>query len=244
MNPFRYRAITHSDHHIMNPLSSQKLARIVDYLRLQEGERVIDVGCGKGSLLRAIAQTHRVEIVGLELNPAFADAARVALGEQALVGAVRIVEGPALDFDVAPGSLDVAACIGATFALGGFEPSLDWLAQAVRSGGRIAIGEPFARRDVSLEVRQRWPEYQRCLADIGNALEARGLILTGLVASSESDWDHYEGQQWRAAAAWLREHPDDPDAPWLTETIAAGRAAYLSEERDCFGWAVLIAEKP
>jgi hypothetical protein len=144
---------------------------------------------------------------------------------------------------VAPGSFDVAACIGATFALGGFEPSLAWLARVVRAGSRIAVGEPFMRRDFPPPVLQRRPEYQRSLAGICDALDRCGLTLTGLVASSEDDWDHYECQQWRAAAAWLDEHPDDPDAAWLAETIAAGRAGYLSEERDCLGWAVFIAQK-
>lgn len=243
MNPHRYRLIIEADHKIQNPLAPEKLARVVDYLRLQAGERVVDVGCGKGSLLLAMARAQRVDAVGLELNPGFAAIARAALAAAGQAGSAQIVEGPALDHAVAPGSLDVAACIGATFALGGFEASLDWLARAVRSGGRIAVGEPYALGDWTSDVRQRWPEYDRTLLDIGLALEKRGLALTGMVASSQDDWDHYESQHWRAAEAWLRDHPDDPDAPWLSQTIARDRADYLAEERSCFGWAVFVALK-
>jgi cyclopropane fatty-acyl-phospholipid synthase-like methyltransferase len=244
MNPFRYRAIAEADHQIQNPLSPQKLARVVDYLRLQQGEQALDVGCGKGSLLLAMANAHHIDAVGLELNPAFAAVARESLAASDLIGSARIVDGPALDFELEAESFDVAACIGATFALGGFEPSLDWLARAVRRGGRIAVGEPFALGDWPPEVRQRWPEYDRTLVDIGAVLEQRGLALTGMVASSQGDWDHYESQHWRAAAAWLREHPDDPDAPWLAQKITADRADFLAVERGCFGWAVFVALKP
>jgi cyclopropane fatty-acyl-phospholipid synthase-like methyltransferase len=243
MKAERFYAIIEADHHIQNPLSKDKLKRVVDYLRLADGERVVDVGCGKGSLLLAMAQAYRIEAVGLESNPVFAAVARKAADGGGLTGSARIVEGPALDFDVAVGSLDVAACIGATFALGGLEPSLDWLAQAVRPGGRIAVGEPFALGEWTPDVRQRWPEYDRTLPDIVLAFERRHLNLTGIVATSIEDWDHYESQHWRAAAAWLRANPDDPDAAWLAQKIAADRAEYLAQERDCFGWAVFVAEK-
>jgi ubiquinone/menaquinone biosynthesis C-methylase UbiE len=242
MDPFRYREITHADHHIMNPLSPGKLARVIDYLRLEDGDRLIDVGCGKGSLLQAVARSHRIEAVGLELNPAFAAIARQALAEGGLAASAQIVEGPALDFQVAPGSFDVAVCIGSTFALGGLEASLDWMARAVKPGGRIAIGEPFALGKWTKEVSQRWAEYDRTLPDIAAAFETRNLAVIGLVASSTDDWDQYEGLQWLAATAWLRDHPDDPDAPWLAATIAASRADYLREERDGFGWAVFVAQ--
>jgi cyclopropane fatty-acyl-phospholipid synthase-like methyltransferase len=243
MNPFRYRSIVEADHHIQNPLSPAKLARVVDYLRLADGDRVIDVGSGKGSLLLTMAERHRIEAVGLELNPAFADAARDKLAASELAGAVTVIEGPALDYEVAPGSFDMAVTIGATFALGGFEQSLDWLAAAVPSGGRIAVGEPFAKRRFSPEARARWTEYDRTLLDIEAAIRSRDLTLTGIVASAAEDWDHYESQHWRAAAAWLREHPDDPDAAWLTEKMDADRRDYLTEEREAFGWAVFIAQK-
>jgi ubiquinone/menaquinone biosynthesis C-methylase UbiE len=243
MDPFRYREITHADHHIMNPLSPGKLVRVIDYLRLEDGDRLIDVGCGKGSLLQAVKRSHRIEAVGLELNPAFAAIARQALAEGGLADSAQIVEGPALDFQVAPGSFDVAVCIGSTFALGGLGPSLDWMARAVKPGGRIAIGEPFALGEWTNEVSRRWAEYDRTLPDIAAAFETRNLSLIGLVASSTDDWDQYEGLQWRSATAWLRDHPDDPDAPWLAATTAANRANYLKEERDGFGWAVFIAQK-
>jgi SAM-dependent methyltransferase len=243
MNLFRYYEIVESHHQIQNPLSPEKLRRVIEYMRLRDGETLIDVGCGRGWFLRAIAEAHRINAVGLEINPPFADAARLTLAASDLAGAGTIVEGPALDFEVVPGSFDVATCIGATFALGGLEPCLDWLAGAVRSGGRIAVGEPFANHPFSAEAKQRWPEYDRTLTDIGPAFVARDLVLTGIVASAQDDWDHYESQHWRAAEAWLRDNPNDPDATWLAEHIHGDRRNYLAEERADFGWAVFVARK-
>ncbi len=238
MSPFRYRAIVEADHDIQNPLSREKLRRLIDYLRLCDGDRVVDAGCGKGWLLAEIAAQRRIEAVGLEINPAFA-----AIARRALPACVRIVDGPALDYRAAPGAFDVALCIGATFALGGLQGSIDWLATAVRRGGRVAIGEPFAVRPFAPEMAARRSEYDRSAGDIADLLAARGLTLTGVIASSLDDWDHYYSQHWRATAAWLRAHPGDPDADWLAEKTATERRRHLTEERDCFGWAVFVAEK-
>ena len=241
MNPFRYRAVIEADHEIQNPLSPAKLQRVIDYLRPADGERVLDVGCGKGWLLAAVAGQARVDAIGLELNPAFAAAARRRLAEAPLLGKARIVEGPALDYDIGAGGFDIALCIGATFAFDGLAPTLERLVAAVGPGGRVAVGEPFLRASASPAVRARWPEYDRNLPQIGALIAACGLTLTGMVASSEADWDHYESQHWRAAEAWMRDHPDDPDAPWLAERMDADRRDYLAEERDEFGWAVFVA---
>jgi len=107
----------------------------------------------------------------------------------------------------------------------------------------VAIGEPFALRPFTPEVAARWAEYDRTAGDIADLMAARGLTSIGLVASSDDDWDHYFSQHWRATAAWLRAHPDDPDAAWLAEKTAADRRRYLAAERSLFGWAVFVAEK-
>ncbi len=39
---------------------------------------------------------------------------------------------------------------------------------------------------------------------------------------------------------WLRDHPDDPDAPALREWFHANQRAYLTYGRRCFGWGVFV----
>ena len=243
MNPFRYRAIVEADHVIQNPLSPEKLRRLIDYLDLADGQRVVDVGCGKGWPLAEMARACRIQAIGLEINPAFAVVARRRLASAGSKGAVRVVDGPALDYPLEPGSFDVALCIGASFALGGLAGSLDWLARAVRPGGRVAIGEPFALRPFSPEIAAKRSDYDRTAGDIADLMAARGLTLTGIIASSLDDWDHYRSQHWRTTAAWLSAHPDDPDAAWLAAKNAADRRGYFAEERDLLGWAVFVAER-
>ncbi len=61
-------AIRERDHDIQNPLSPAKLALLADYCRVRDGLRVLDVGCGKGVLLRTWAQQWAIDGTGLKLT--------------------------------------------------------------------------------------------------------------------------------------------------------------------------------
>jgi SAM-dependent methyltransferase len=230
-------------HTIQNPMSPEKLDRLIEYLDLRDGERLVDVGAGKGWLTRRIAARHRVEAVALELSAVFAGEARAAMAGAALVGAIDLIEGPALDYPAAAGAFDVAMCIGATFALRDLDGAAAWMARVVRPGGRIAIGEPFAKRPFSPELRARWPQHDRTLPQLVDAIAAHGFAPTGMITSSDDDWDHYESQHWRAGLAWLKANPSDPEAAAFRRRFEDERRVYLVEEREVFGWAIVVAEK-
>jgi SAM-dependent methyltransferase len=224
-------------------MSPEKLDRLIEYLGVVDGDRLVDVGSGNGWLLRRIAERRKVAAVGLELSPVFAAEGRRRLAEASLLGSVEIVEGPALHYAAAVGGFDIALCIGATFALGDLEATAAWMARVVNLGGRIAIGEPFAKLPFPPEVREREPQYDRTLAQQVDAIAAHGFAPTGVIASSNDDWDHYESQRWRAGVAWLNENPGHAEANAFRRRVDAGRDLYLGQERDVFGWAIVVAKR-
>jgi hypothetical protein len=70
--------------------------------------------------------------------------------------------------------------------------------------------------------------------------EEEGLTLLYAMVSNQDDWDRYEGLQWRAAADYARENPDDPDLPEVLNRVANSRDIYLKWGRDVFGWAIYL----
>src|SRR4051794_5702273 len=112
----RHHAIRESSHRIIDPFTDEQLATLGRALRLTPGSSVLDLACGKGELLCTWARDHGTVGTGVDLNPSFIEAARERAASLGV--AVDFVEGDASDH-VAAVSVDVAACVGATWIGGG-----------------------------------------------------------------------------------------------------------------------------
>lgn len=103
------------------------------------------------------------------------------------------------------------------------------------------MGEPFWRT---------WPLPEEvddqgyvALSATVERLERAGLRLTGIVASSEDDWDVYESLHWRAAEEWLAENARSADAGDVRVRHEAHRREYLTGGRSLLGWAIFAARR-
>ncbi|MBJ39571.1 MAG: SAM-dependent methyltransferase, partial [Gammaproteobacteria bacterium] len=104
-----------------NPTSEAKLDLLIDYCGIADGQRVLDVGCGRAWLLRRMAATRAIEGVGVEKRAVFkkeADAAHALQRSAGAPGSFTVHCMPAAEFDARPASFDVALCVGAASAIG------------------------------------------------------------------------------------------------------------------------------
>ena len=244
MNHFEFFATIERYHTIQNPTSEEKLDLATRYCGVQDGMRILDVGCGKGWLLRRLASKFDIQAIGLEINPTFAAEARRLVAAENLTDRIQIIEGPALEFHPDPASFDVVMCIGASFALNGFEPALDWMSRAAKRGGAIALGEVFATElpyppEVSLGSRADTDYPQRSLWMTVETMRAHGMPLRGLVEASSDDWHRYHSLHWQAGIDWSLENPGHPDAAKLNNP--AGMRRNLELDGRYLGWAIFVA---
>ncbi|MFN2452080.1 MAG: class I SAM-dependent methyltransferase [Candidatus Dormibacteria bacterium] len=88
---------------------SNKLDLVCRKLRLQPGERLLDIGCGWGSLPIHAAREFGVEAVGITLSPAQAEFAQRRVAEEGLGDRVEI---RLADYREPQGTYDAVASIG------------------------------------------------------------------------------------------------------------------------------------
>ncbi len=244
MDTWKFFDITHREHLICNPTSVEKLARLVELLRLPPGSQVVDIACGKGEFLIRLAEAYGVCGMGIDISSFHIADAKRRLKARAPSADITFTQMNGSDFKPAEKhSLDLASCIGASWIFGGHGNTLDALTNMVKPGGWVIVGEPYWRQNPSKDyLAASGIAKQDFGSHASNATdgERRGLELVHTIVSSQDDWDTYEGLQWFATAEYFRTHPDDPDLAEVTDRVSKAKTAYLRWGRDTLGWAIYM----
>ena len=244
MDTWKFYDITHREHVVCNPTSEEKLARLVELLRLPTNAQVVDIACGKGEFLIRLAEAYGARGMGIDISPFFiADAERRLKARSPGADIVfRKMNGADFRPDK-PHSLDLASCIGASWIFGGHTGTLNALSSMVKPGGWMIVGEPFWLKEPSedyLKAAGCSREDFGSHSSNAEAGERLGMELVHTIVSSKDDWDRYEGLQWFATSEYVGTHSDDPEMAELVERVRKDRATYLRWGRNTLGWAIYM----
>lgn len=253
MDRWKFYDITHRDHVICNPTSVTRLDELIGLLDLRAEPRVLDIASGKGEFVVRVAQRfggqggQGVTGVAVDISPFCVADLRARAAARVPAAQLEVLEMDGAAYHPAPGTFDLASCMGGDWVFGGHGPTLRALAQAARPGGRIVVGEPFWKKEPA-------PEYLASSGlkrdDFGSHLqnveagEAQGLVPWLALVSTDEEWDRYETLQWRAAGRFADMHPDDPDVPELLARVEKSRREYLQWGRETLGWALYLFATP
>lgn len=223
---------------IVNPFSESKLLAVGSSLELKPGDHVLDMGCGYGEALRLWGERYGIAGVGVDNRPNAVTRARSKMEREGLAGCVHIVESAASDLHV-EGAFDAAVCLGASFAFGGFGPTIRALARHAPSG-RIAVGEVYwEHAHVPDSVRAHEPDL--CTeAELHEQALDEGFVFHTIHRAGRAEWDGYETANWRGLLHWLEENPDHPEREAVHEHLLASQREYFGWGREWFGWAVFV----
>lgn len=234
--------ITESAHRIHNPITPDKLATLGAALRLETGASVLDLGSGSGEMLCTWARDHGITGTGIDMSPLFTEQAKRRAVELGVADQVKFIHGDAAGY-VSDQKVAVAACVGATWIAGGVAGTMALLAQSLRTGGVILIGEPFWRQLPPTEDVAKG-----CLANaIADFLTLPELIasfghlgydVVEMVLADQDGWDRYEAAKWLTMRRWLEANPSDELAKEVRAQLTSEPERYAAYTRDYLGWGV------
>jgi SAM-dependent methyltransferase len=243
----RFSIIGHGDLPYWNPVSPDRLDRWLGGLSLPQSGRALDVGCGRGELPLRLVELHGCHAIGIDpIGPVIEEARREAIQR---VPAGRI-EFRAERFDAedhAPGSFDLAACVGSTHAVSGLEQALRTLRELTRPGGILLIGEGYWKRNPEAGyLAFLGSERDDLRTHAGNLSLASELGLEVLRSheATEAEWSRYEDTYAGNIENFLSRSPDDPEADLMRERIRGWREAYLWWGRTTLGFGLYLLRKP
>jgi ubiquinone/menaquinone biosynthesis C-methylase UbiE len=115
---------------------SKKLAPLfIDFARLAEGERIIDVGCGNGSLTFALARKADLrEIVAIDYSPVFVD----EMARRNSDPRIKIQQADACDLPFEDGAFDRALALLVLHFVPEADKAVAEMRRVVRCGGVVA----------------------------------------------------------------------------------------------------------
>ena len=234
--------ITESAHRIHNPITPEKLAILGAALRLEAGARVLDLGSGSGEMLCTWARDHGITGVGIDMSQLFSAQAQRRAEELGVADRVRFIHDDAAGY-VADEKVSVAACIGATWIAGGVAGTIELLAQSLRTGGIILIGEPYWRQLPPTEAVAKG-----CLAgsvsdflilpELLASFGRLGYDVVEMVLADQDGWDRYEAAKWLTMRRWLEANPDDELAKDVRAQLTSEPERHAAYTREYLGWGV------
>lgn len=150
---------------------------------VESGDRVLDVACGTGELLRRIAEaTPGAELTGVDLAPKMIERARhKCSGEPG----IRIVQADAHNLPFADDSFDIVPCASTFHYFSHPDVVLDEVRRVLRPGGRLVLldwcRDYWTCRVMDMLLQYVDPAHGTCytLADLTTLLNRAGLDVTG-----------------------------------------------------------------
>jgi MPBQ/MSBQ methyltransferase len=170
---------------------------------LDHGHSVLDVGCGFGGTLAAIdARWQDMRLVGLNIDRRQLDICRTLAARRS--NRLSFVMADACAIPFRPASFDRLLCLEAMFHFGSRAAFLAQAADALRSGGRLALSDillthPGDRAPVDIAVleatiRREYGPWPRLWAGFDEILESAcrsGLVLDRIIEATDQTLPTY-----------------------------------------------------
>jgi SAM-dependent methyltransferase len=180
-------------------------------LGLPAGARVLDLGCGKGTVALALARELGFRVLGVDGFAPFVEEARRHAAERGLAGACEFRQGDLREAVREVGGMDVVMLLAVGRVLGDAAETVEALRRCVRPGGYLVINDCFVAEGVARDASEDLEGYAH-LEETRRLMQSHGDRLVGERLPSAEETDAYNASSTelirRRAEALAVRHPE------------------------------------
>lgn len=231
---------------VCNALPMTAIDAALEAAALAPGARVLDIGCGNGTVSARLAARFDLTVAAVEMDPAMADLAR---SRTAGCEGVTVHEAPAGPILRQGAPWDLVVCLGATDPSGdGLREPAQMMAaigRTLRPGGWLLWGDLVWLTEPPQPLRQI-VEISGLYADHEGwktAAREAGLDVVLAEVSDQDTWDAYADGMQSAVKEWLAANPDHTDAPSVSARAHQMRMM-LEFGRGVMGFGLYLLRRP
>lgn len=245
MDKNKYATIA-SEHHIFNnPIRSDKMDKIIEFIDLTEDSKVIEIGAGNCELLIRLVEKYNAFTTAIELYKDQIDEGTQRAKERISSEKITFIHEDAKSVikNYTTNSFDLAICIGATHAIGDLDSTLETLRKCVRKGGYILIADCFWKKEPSQEYLRELGGKE---VDYGShydnieAGENKGLIPIWSYTASDDEWDEFEWLYVLSVENYCYKNSDDKDCADMLNEIRRWKKVYNKWGRETLGFGIYL----
>ncbi len=195
MIPLRDRisAAAHEEIPHANPLSAAQMEGLVLQALRHKPATALDIGCGPGAFSVGLAARAPIDVVAIDVNPAFLERGRRTAKDTALVGSIAFLER-SLQEDEGR-QFDLVVCVGSSGAVGSPREALRRCKELMNPLGVLVFADLVWNAEPAEEYLAMLGG-QRDLywfaSEGQSVLAACGLLVEHECAASHSSWESYE----------------------------------------------------
>jgi cyclopropane fatty-acyl-phospholipid synthase-like methyltransferase len=149
------------------PSATRQLTNLmIDAAELEEGLRLLDVGCGTGAQACRLAADHGVEVTGITTSQEGIDAAQGRAREQGVERRARFELRDGTDNGLPDSSFDRVWALESSHLMRRRDALIAECARVLRPGGRLALCDIIRRRELDLQEVRRLREPLALLREV------------------------------------------------------------------------------
>lgn len=151
LDPYKFMAVIGK--RVIHPGGRASTESLLARAGIDEGSRVLDIGCGVATTAIEIARRFGAAVSAVDISPVMLERATANVLAAGVEDRVTVTAGDILDLDFAGGAFDVVIAEAVTMFVEHRRAAAE-LVRVTRPGGRVLATEFFWRRPPSEEARE------------------------------------------------------------------------------------------